>query len=124
MAFKAPFFRYEDLRRCAEAFLLEHHPGREIPVPIERIVDIQFGIDIVPMPGLGNFDTVAYLSHNLTEIRVQRVCIQPSAQPLSIQFGSRAWPPRTSCRCVRTIPVLGRGDFQARHDERDSPGSV
>ena len=70
MTFKAPFFRYEDLRRYAEAFLSEHHPGREIPVPIERIVDFRFNIDIVPMPGLCNFDTVAYLSHDLTEIRV------------------------------------------------------
>jgi hypothetical protein len=70
MAFKAPFFRYEDLRRAAESFLSEYHPGREIPVPIEQIVDLKFGIDIVPMPGLGNFDTVAYLSHDLMEIRV------------------------------------------------------
>jgi hypothetical protein len=70
MAFKAPFFRYEDLRRYAEAFLAEHHPMRRIPVPIEQIVDVQLGIDIVPVPGLGTFDTVAYISHDLTEIRV------------------------------------------------------
>jgi hypothetical protein len=70
MAFKAPFFHYEDLRRYAEAFLSEHHPGRQIPVPIEHIVDVRLGIEIVPVPGLGNFDTVAYLSHDLTEIRV------------------------------------------------------
>ena len=73
MAFKAPFFRYEDLRRCAEAFLLEHHPGREIPVPIERIVDIQFGIDIVPMPGLEISTRWPTCRTRLTEIRVRRV---------------------------------------------------
>jgi Zn-dependent peptidase ImmA (M78 family) len=70
MAFKAPFFRYEDLRRCAESFLTEYHVGREIPVPIEKIIEFELGMDIVPMPGLGNFDTVAYLSHDLNEIRV------------------------------------------------------
>ena len=70
MVFKAPFFRYEDLRRHAEDFLSKHHPSRSIPVPIEEIVDIILEIDIVPMPGLSNFDTVAYISPDLTEIRV------------------------------------------------------
>lgn len=70
MAFMAPFFRYEDLRRYAEAFLSEHHPSQQIPVPIEHIIEFRFGIDIVPVPGLVNFDTVAYISHDLTEIRV------------------------------------------------------
>jgi hypothetical protein len=70
MAFKAPFYRYEDLRRCAESFLMGYHPGREIPVPIEKIIELELCMDIVPMPGLGNFDTVAYLSHNMNEIRV------------------------------------------------------
>lgn len=70
MEFKIPFFRYEDLRRYAEEFLSEYHPSRKIPVPIEAIVDLRFRIDIVPMPGLGNFDTVAYISPDLTEIRV------------------------------------------------------
>lgn len=70
MAFKAPFFQYEDLRRYAEEFLSTHHPSRKIPVPIEEIVDLRLGINIVPMPGFGNFDTVAYISPDLTEIRV------------------------------------------------------
>jgi hypothetical protein len=70
MAFKAPYFRYDDLRRRAEAFLAEHHPSSKIPVPIESIVEFRFGIDIVPMPGLSSFDTVAYLTQDLAEIRV------------------------------------------------------
>jgi hypothetical protein len=75
MAFKAPFFRYEDLRQRAESFLAEYLPHREVPVPIERIIDLKLGIDIVSMPGLGNFDTVAFLSHDLNEIWVDEfVC--------------------------------------------------
>lgn len=70
MTFKAPFFRYDDLRRYAETLLSEQHPGREIPVPIERIVEFCFEIDIVPMPGLGNFETVAFISRDLTTIHV------------------------------------------------------
>ncbi len=70
MTFKSPIFRYDDLRRSAETFLSKHNPGLEIPVPIERIVEFGFGIDIVPMPGLGNFDTVAFISRDLTTIHV------------------------------------------------------
>ena len=70
MVFKAPFFRYEDFRLRAEDFLSKYHPSRKIPVPIEEIVDLRLNIDIVPMPGLSNFDTVAYISSDLTEIRV------------------------------------------------------
>ena len=68
--FQSALFRYGDLRRYAEKFLAQYHPGRKVPVPIEEIIDVRLGIDIVPMPGLGNFDTVAYLSPDLAEIRV------------------------------------------------------
>jgi len=68
---KAPFLRYDDLRRYAEAFLAEHHPTHAIPVPIEHIVEARFGMDIVPVPGLQDgYDTVAYLTRDLNEIRV------------------------------------------------------
>jgi len=70
MAFKAPFFRYEDLRRHAEDFLSEYHPSGSVPIPIEKIVDLRLKIDIVPMPGFSNFDTVAYITPDLTEICV------------------------------------------------------
>ena len=86
--FQSALFRYGDLRRYAEKFLAQYHPGRKVPVPIEEIIDVRLGIDIVPMPGLGNFDTVAYLSPDLAEIRVQRIRLQASSQPLPIQSGA------------------------------------
>jgi hypothetical protein len=70
LAFKAPYLRYDELRVVAEKFLLEHHPKRTILVPIEEIVEFQFEMDIVPMPGLAAFDVVAYLSQDMNEIRV------------------------------------------------------
>lgn len=71
MSFKAPFLRYDDLRRHAETFLVQYHPTRSIPVPIEYIVESCFGIDIVPVPGLQDvIDTVAFLSNDMKEIRV------------------------------------------------------
>ena len=71
MEIKAPYLPYEVLRQRAEEFLLKHHPSREIPVPIEEIVEFQFKMDIVPEPGLhANFDIDAYITRDLTEIRV------------------------------------------------------
>ncbi len=71
MGLKAPFYKYDDIRRKAELFLAEHNPSGEIPVPIERIVEIHFEMDIVPEPGLHqHFDIDSYISCDLTEIRV------------------------------------------------------
>lgn len=73
MAVKAPYLPYESLRAVADKFLEEHHPSGKIPIPIERIVEFGLGIDIVPMPGLQDeFDVDAYISSDLTEIRVDR----------------------------------------------------
>lgn len=68
---KAPFLRYDDIRPKAARFLSEYNPSNEIPVPIERIIELQFEMDIVPEPGLHqHFDIDSYISHDLTEIRV------------------------------------------------------
>lgn len=47
-----PFLREEDLRLKATELLTRLNPKDEIPVPIERIVEFEFEIDIVPSPGL------------------------------------------------------------------------
>ena len=71
MCIRAPFWNYDDLRARAEDFLGKHNPDRVIPVPIEQIVEAQFQMDIVPVPGLQQgFDTVSYLTADLQEIRV------------------------------------------------------
>lgn len=49
---EAPVLSYEDIRKRADGFLQQHHPGRNIPVPIEEIVEFHLGINIVPLPGL------------------------------------------------------------------------
>jgi len=71
MSFKAPYFPKEELRRRAEDFLSQYHPQRTIPVPIEFIIESQFQMDIVPVPGLqAAFDVVAFITKDLREIRV------------------------------------------------------
>ena len=73
MPISAPLYREEDLRRAAEEFLSAHHPQRTIPVPIEHIIEYDFQMDIVPMPGLRvGFEIDAYLTCDLSEIRVDQ----------------------------------------------------
>lgn len=43
---------YDSLREAASAFLGEHHPSGEIPIPIEQIVDFKLELEIVPVAGL------------------------------------------------------------------------
>src|SRR5579871_4472789 len=71
MAIIAPFLPYEKLRSVADAFLKQHHPSGDLPIPIERIVEFKLGLDIVPVPGLQDgFDIDAFITNDLTEIRV------------------------------------------------------
>lgn len=73
MPIRAPFFSLEQLRAAADVFLATHNPNRTIPVPIEKIIELQLKMDIVPVPGLhGNFDIDAYLTSDLQEIRVDQ----------------------------------------------------
>ena len=71
MSFKAPYISAQQLRSLAEDFLSQHNPDRQIPVPIERIVEVDFGMDIVPMPGLqSGYAIVAFITKDLQEIRI------------------------------------------------------
>ena len=69
--FQAPHRSYEDIRRYAEAFLDRHHPDRSLPIPIERVIEFQLGVDIVPLPGIEDaYDIVGFTSSDLREISV------------------------------------------------------
>ena len=71
MEIQAPYLPYDVLREKAEHFLEQHHVSREIPVPIEEIVEFRFEMDTVPEPGLHrHFDIDSYITADLKEIRV------------------------------------------------------
>lgn len=73
MPIKAPFYNAHDLRKAASEFLREYNPEGTVPVPIEWIIEKQFQMDIVPMPGLQRgFQIDAYITSDLTEIRVDQ----------------------------------------------------
>ncbi|MCC6124775.1 MAG: ImmA/IrrE family metallo-endopeptidase [Pirellulales bacterium] len=58
---------------AAEDFISKYHPTRTIPLPIEKIVEFDFGIDIVPMPGLHRgFDIDSMITNDLREIRIEQ----------------------------------------------------
>lgn len=73
MAIPVPYIGDERMRAIAEEFLTNHHPSRKLPVPIEEIIEFQYGIDIIPMPGFHvNFEVDGFISTDLTEIRVDK----------------------------------------------------
>ncbi len=69
--FEVPYRPYEDLRGVAAVFVAEHHPVGSIPVPIEEIIEFQFGLDIIPIEGmLHSSDVYAFVSRDMTSISV------------------------------------------------------
>lgn len=73
MPIKAPYLPYETLAKKADDFLSKYHPIGTIPVPIESIVEFQFGIDIIELPGLRDLLSVdAFPSRDLTEFYIDQ----------------------------------------------------
>ena len=60
-----------EIRARAEALLDRTHPSRGLPVPVEDIAEEEFGLNIIPLPGLKtSFDFDAFLSNDLSSIYV------------------------------------------------------
>lgn len=73
LGFKPSRLSYEDLRRIADDFLKEHHPTLTIPIPIEKIVEFTFGIEIIPVVNLQQtWDVDGFISGDMTQITVDQ----------------------------------------------------
>ncbi len=71
MGFEPPILSYDQVRVYAEEFLAEYHPDGGVPTPIEEIVEFDFGLDIIPIPGLrAEVGVDAFLASNLESISV------------------------------------------------------
>ena len=71
MTLRIPVLSYENLRGMAKSFLLEHNADGSIPVPIEQIVEFDFGTNIIPIPGLQRVhDVDAFISNDLKSLMV------------------------------------------------------
>lgn len=65
------FISYEQSEGEAEKFLAKYHPSKTIPVPIERIVELDLEISIVPIKGLLAKESIdAFLSHDFSELYI------------------------------------------------------
>src|SRR6185437_10128939 len=70
---RVPFIETADLIRRAAEVLSQHAAGGIVPVDIEDIIDVQYGINIVPRHGLmDRFQIDAFISHDLSEIVVDK----------------------------------------------------
>ena len=75
-----PHVSYDQLRRHAEAFLARYPASKRIPIPIERIVEFELKLDIVPVPGLEEaFEIVGFTSSDLSEITVDEYVYESQA---------------------------------------------
>lgn len=72
--FKAEILSYEDIRSTAEKFLDKYVPDRQIPIPIEEIVEFELDIQIIPLPYLKRRlnDIEACMFSNMEEIAVDQ----------------------------------------------------
>ncbi|MDR3606235.1 MAG: ImmA/IrrE family metallo-endopeptidase [Oligoflexia bacterium] len=65
------FISYEQTEKEAQLFLKKYHSDFSAPVPIERIVEIDLQISIVPIKGLLARESIdAFLSHDFTELYI------------------------------------------------------
>lgn len=68
---KAPYLPYDDLRPLADQFLRDYNSPRKIPVPIEKIVEFGFRINVVPVEHLmRDHEIDASISNDLSTIYV------------------------------------------------------
>ena len=73
MDLPVPHFSYEDLRAKADEIRDKYDPEKQVPVPIEHIVEFGFGVTIIPLPGLQDIHEVdAFMSHDCETMYVDK----------------------------------------------------
>lgn len=72
-----PFISYDQLKAEASRVLLQSSYAKSFPVAIELIVERDFQIDIVPIPGLqAAHNIVAFISGDMTTISVDEFVLE------------------------------------------------
>lgn len=79
--FQPKTLSYEDVRKEAEQFLSEYHGTRDLPVPIESIVEFDLRVDVIPVLGLEQEVGVAgFLASDLEHIYVDKQTFENSVE--------------------------------------------
>ncbi|MBN2568869.1 MAG: ImmA/IrrE family metallo-endopeptidase [Deltaproteobacteria bacterium] len=69
-----PHYTYSEIGRIARTFLTQYHPTREIPVPIEEIIELKMELNIFPFPRLYKDHRLnGFLSRDRTTIYVDEI---------------------------------------------------
>lgn len=62
-----------EIEEAASDFLKKHHPSRTAPIPIEELLDLKLGINIVPVLGLQSDHNIdAFLSLDFEDIYIDQ----------------------------------------------------
>lgn len=73
MTYRAPYLPYDKIRSLADNFLERYHPEGTLPVPIEKIIEFDLQMDIVPYSDLfKDFGVDGYLTNDQVSIYVDR----------------------------------------------------
>ncbi|MEZ4873210.1 MAG: ImmA/IrrE family metallo-endopeptidase [Bdellovibrionales bacterium] len=65
------FIPPSEIEVATQEFLNEHHPEKTIPIPVEDIIEINLGINIVPTPGMmDSFGIDAMFAHDFSQINI------------------------------------------------------
>ena len=68
---KIQYLEDEEIANHVAGFLQRHHKSKSIPVPIEEIIDFDFNIDIIPLPGVQDLcDVDGFISPDFSAIYV------------------------------------------------------
>lgn len=68
---KAPNLKLKDVLQAASKFLQRYHPSVDLPIPIEKIVEIQMGIAIVVVPGIRKLLSIdSFISSGFSQITI------------------------------------------------------
>lgn len=63
------FLPVQAIEEAAESFLRKYHPTNSLPIPIEEIIDLKLGLNIIPLPGLFDLHNIdAFLSSDRSGI--------------------------------------------------------
>jgi len=84
------FLPVQAIEEAAEIFLQRYHSDKSLPIPIEEIIDLKLGLNIIPIPGLFDLHNIdAFLSsdrrgividHDHLECRYSRARYQNPAE--------------------------------------------
>jgi hypothetical protein len=86
LALSITYYTYDQIRAKADEVLADHNPTGTIPVPVESIVEFDYEIGIIPIPGLKEvYEIDAFTGKNRTTIHVDSGVFE-SRSPFRYRF--------------------------------------